>query len=73
MISETLFVFVHRFNFYTGHIDGLVQYWINSIANALELLQPWTKPVKWGLDLQDIQWRDSNNGTHDKLLLDFGN
>ena len=30
-----------------GLIDGLVQDCSNSIANALELLQPYTKPSKW--------------------------
>ena len=29
---------------YIHHIDGLVQDWSNSIANALELLQSCTKP-----------------------------
>ena len=27
------------------HIDGLVHVWSNSIADALELLQPCTKPL----------------------------
>ena len=29
--------------------DGLVQDCSNSIANALELLQSYTKPLKWSL------------------------
>ena len=30
-------------------INGLVQDCSNSIANTLELLQPWAKPVMYGL------------------------
>ena len=29
------------------HVDGLVQDWSNSIANALELLQSCTRPSNW--------------------------
>ena len=29
------------------HFDGLVQDYSNSNANALELLQSWSKPLIW--------------------------
>ena len=35
------------FNGVIAHIDGLVQDCSNSIANAQELLQSWTKPSLW--------------------------
>ena len=43
--SGTLYVS----DYYRNYIDGLVQDCINSIANALELLQSCTKPTIWEL------------------------
>ena len=37
------------------HVDGLVQDWSNSIANALELLQSCIKPWKWSHEMEVTQ------------------
>ena len=67
--SLVLYSYVKCFTSTAIYIDGFVQDWSNSIANALELLQSCTKPSTWylhsSLMISTLLQEDDNNDNDD--------